>query len=237
MRVAPAAEGAGLPRVNGTVGLAVAEAVGRAEATEVRQNGVQRLALDVLHRIEADAALLAVVEDADDIRVMQPRRGSGLNVESAQVLLVGPEPRMHHLQRDPALERLVLGLVDHPHPAAADPSEDLVVAQASRMVPLDRADPVGSGPGERAGRAADLLQLHKGRQDVPKLLRQIGMTLYQVGKRRSLTLPEPCEERFHHRPDRLIGRVRHSSISHRQNPVSAPGRAVRISLSRFNARI
>ena len=42
-------------------------------------------ALDELHRVVADAVLLAVVEDADDVGVVQPGRQPGLGVEPPQV--------------------------------------------------------------------------------------------------------------------------------------------------------
>ena len=108
-----------------------------AQATDVGQDTVQGLTLDELHGVVADPVMFAVVEDADDIRMVQPGRQAGLGVEPPQVFRVGPESRLHDLERHPVLERLVLGLVHHAHSPAADPAEDEVVTQ-----PLGRRAPV-----------------------------------------------------------------------------------------------
>ena len=59
------------------------------ELAEVKQDLVQAVAGDVLHRVIADSVVLAVVEDADDVGVVQPRRRAGLFVEPLQVILRG----------------------------------------------------------------------------------------------------------------------------------------------------
>ena len=82
---------------------------------------------DQRHRVVADAVLLAVIEHGHDVGVMQPGRRAGLGVEPPQIGRVGPEPRMHDLERHPALERIVLGLIDDPHSAHANHAKDLVV--------------------------------------------------------------------------------------------------------------
>ena len=93
---------------------------------------VQALALDELHGIEADIAVLAHLEDRHDVGVVQPRRGAGL---AAEPLLdhpvAGHRPRQD-LQRHPAAQRDLLGLVDHAHAAPADLAEDPVVADQGR---------------------------------------------------------------------------------------------------------
>ncbi len=99
------------------------------EATNVGQNTVQGLPLDERHGVIADPVVVAVIEDTHDVRVVQPGRQTRLGVEPPHVFRVGPEPRMHDLERDSALERFVLGLVDDPHPAAANPPHDHVIAQ------------------------------------------------------------------------------------------------------------
>ena len=84
---------------------------------------------DVLHGVVTDAVVLAVVEDRHDVRMVQPRRGPGLAEEPAEVVGTVPQPRVHHLQRHPAAQRLPLGLVDDAHSTAADLADDPVVAQ------------------------------------------------------------------------------------------------------------
>ena len=99
------------------------------QETDVGQDAVQGLPLDQLHRVVADAVLFAVVEDADDVRMVQPGRQAGLAVEPPQVFRVVPQSWEHDLQRHAPLERLVLGLIHHAHPSAADPAKDAIVAQ------------------------------------------------------------------------------------------------------------
>ena len=89
---------------------------------------------DTLHRVVADAVLLAIVEDRHDVGVVQLRRRPGLGLKSPQVRPVGTEPRVHDLERHAALERLVLGFVDDPHAAAAELAEQGVVAQPLRPI-------------------------------------------------------------------------------------------------------
>ena len=192
-----------------------------AEATEVGQDMVQGLTLDELHGVVADPALRPVIEDADDIRVVQPGRQAGLGVEPAQVFRVGPESRVHDLERHPALERLVLGLIDHPHPAAADASEDDVVAQPlgrralvagfARMVPMPR------GRDEVAGRSADLLQLDQGRDQLAYSPGQVGMLCDQIRQRRPLSASEPGQEGLDDRTQRIVVRRRCRSVVHGQS--------------------
>ncbi len=98
-----------------------------AEATDFGQNTVHGLTLDELHRVVADPVLRAVVKDADDVRMVQPGRQAGLGVEPSQVVRVGPESRANDLQRHPALERLMLGFVNHTHPPAADPAVECLL--------------------------------------------------------------------------------------------------------------
>ena len=101
-----------------TVGLwRVLGIIRRAEAPNVVEHLMQADAGDQRHGVVADAILLAVIEHGHDVGMVQPRRRAGLGVEPPQIGRVGPEPGMHDLERHPALERLVLGLVDNPHAA------------------------------------------------------------------------------------------------------------------------
>ncbi len=87
------------------------------------------MAGDVLHGVETDAVVHAVIEDADDVGVVQPGRRAGLVAEPAQVLLAVAELLVHHLERDVAAERFAHRLIHHAHAALAEIAEDPVVAQ------------------------------------------------------------------------------------------------------------
>src|SRR5262249_24958880 len=60
--------------------------------------------------------------------VLQPPQGLSLGAETQQLLGVVLVAVLQHLQRDDAAELLVEGLVDDPHAARAEGTEDLVVA-------------------------------------------------------------------------------------------------------------
>ena len=74
-----------------------------AQPTDIRQDMVERLTVDELHGVIANPVVVAVVEDAHDVRVVQPGRRASLGVKPPQVFRVGPEPRVHDLERHPAL--------------------------------------------------------------------------------------------------------------------------------------
>ena len=72
--------------------------------------------------------MLAAVIDADDVRVLEPRRRFRLAPEPLDELLVLREAPVQHLERDLTAEMRVLGAVDVRHPAGADPLDDPVAA-------------------------------------------------------------------------------------------------------------
>ena len=85
-------------------------------------------AFQQLHRHVGEVVLLAEVEDGDDVRVGELARGLRLEHEAPLVLLAALDlvAEADGLQRDDAVERRVLGLVDDAHRAAAELAEDLV---------------------------------------------------------------------------------------------------------------
>ena len=89
---------------------------------------LEPLALDELHGVEDDVAVLAHLEDWHDIGVVQPRRGPRLAAEPLQRLAVLRHDAGQDLQRDPTAERDLLGLVHHAHPAAAHLADHPVIA-------------------------------------------------------------------------------------------------------------
>ena len=63
----------------------------------------------------------AAVEDPNDIRVVEAREDRDLALEALLDLWILAEGLGEELHRDHAPERHLLGLVDDPHPARADP--------------------------------------------------------------------------------------------------------------------
>ena len=74
----------------------------RAEPADVGQDLVQAVTGDVLHGVVADAVVLAVVEDRDDIGVVQLGRRAGFVMEPPEVVGAGAEPWVHDLERHAA---------------------------------------------------------------------------------------------------------------------------------------
>src|SRR5260370_30679885 len=85
-----------------------------------------------LHELEdqiGDAALLAEIEDVEDVRVLEPRDRSRLLLKTFAVTLVLGEEIRQDLDRDIAFEGGVVGPVDRRHSAPADAGDDPVLAQ------------------------------------------------------------------------------------------------------------
>ena len=87
----------------------------------------QRHAVQKLHRDESLASLLPNVIDRADIRMIQCGCGLRLALETGQGLSVSGNLLRQELQGDETMEPGVFGLVDHTHPAAAQPFDDAVM--------------------------------------------------------------------------------------------------------------
>ena len=113
----------GPPQIQGSLGL---------------DHAAQVAPLDQAHRQIQEAALVAGVIHLHDVRVLQRCRQSGLPLEPLPEPRVVGEGRRDQLQRALAVERQVMGSVDHAHPATTDlgldpvPGEDR--ARADRDV-------------------------------------------------------------------------------------------------------
>jgi hypothetical protein len=81
---------------------------------------LEGLALDVLEDDVRRRAVLADVDDPDDVRVVELRHGAGLAPEALELVGVGRDLAVHELDRDLALEDRVERAVDRRHPAVAD---------------------------------------------------------------------------------------------------------------------
>ena len=110
-----------------------AEGAGRIEGPLLVEHLVDGAPLEQLHDHEAGAVRVVevpVVVDHHDVRVGELRERGGLEQESLLELgvrLAVAERRVQNLQRDPSSERLLLGDVDRPHPAAAEDRLDAVL--------------------------------------------------------------------------------------------------------------
>ena len=96
----------------------------------------QRVPVDPLHRDVVDRVLCLPVAldrarpdlvDRDDARVVERRRGLGLDDEAPEPLLVADELRRQDLQRDAALEGEILGEIHLAHAAGSQRAHDPIV--------------------------------------------------------------------------------------------------------------
>ena len=89
----------------------------------------ERLAVDVLHRDERAAVVLADVVDAHDVRVREPRGEACLAQEARAQLVVAREVLGEALQRDGTVELDVAREVDDRHRAVPERALELVAAR------------------------------------------------------------------------------------------------------------
>ena len=205
----------------------------RAEPADVGQDLVQAVTGDVLHGVVADAVVLAVVEDRDDIGVVQLGRRAGFVMEPPEVVGAGAEPWVHDLERHAAAERFPHRLVDHAHAPLADAAEDTVVAQplgpwagavadgrrrsGRGIVGLGRAGgpcagrgparPRAAGLGGRAAHRAQLLDFDQRGEQLADLVGQRGVAPDVLGQRRPLSVAETRQERLQDRPQRVAAEL------------------------------
>ena len=89
------------------------------QAAEAADALLERLALDVLEDDVRGAVVLAGVDHGDDVRVVELGDGPGLAPEALELVGVARDVAVHHLDRDPTLERRVERAVHARHPARA----------------------------------------------------------------------------------------------------------------------
>ena len=126
-----------------------------AEPQQLGDDGVEPQSLDELHGVKPDIPVLTHLVHRDDVGMVQSPHGAGL---AAEPLLEQPVPGhvpWQDLERHPAAQRDLLGLVHHAHPAPADLAEDPVVADLPRgWIPRTEKprspDPCVADPGRPA---------------------------------------------------------------------------------------
>ena len=89
---------------------------------------LERLALDVLEDDVRAAVVLAGVDHADDVRVVELGDRARLAAEALELVGVRGDLAVHELDRDLALEHRVEGAVDRRHAAGADLGVEPVAA-------------------------------------------------------------------------------------------------------------
>lgn len=90
----------------------------------------QVLALDVVHREVVEALMFAHFMDANDVRMVKPRRRGSLRLEPLQRVRTGELTCQDHLHCDRAIEADLACLVDDTHAAPVNFMDKLVVAKA-----------------------------------------------------------------------------------------------------------
>ena len=88
---------------------------------------VQRQPVEKLHGDEGLTVVFTDVVDGADVRVVERRCRLRLALETGERLRVLGYFLRQELQRDKSVQARVLGLVDHPHAAAARLLDDAVV--------------------------------------------------------------------------------------------------------------
>jgi hypothetical protein len=86
-----------------------------------------------LHHDERRVLFLAELVDRHDVAVLQPRDGLRLAMEAVARRGVAGEIDQHQLDRDVALEHLVVRAVQHTHPAPSDALDDVVAPDPLRL--------------------------------------------------------------------------------------------------------
>ena len=122
----------------------------------VAQPRAQRLALEQLRHDVELVAVLARVEDRDDVGVRERRDRLGFGLEARQRVGVVDEVLRQHLDRDVALEPRIARAVHLAHPAGAERRQDLVRAEALAGSERHEAPfrPSCASPGARPSSAA-----------------------------------------------------------------------------------
>ncbi len=100
----------------------------------------ERLADDQLHREKVLAVVRAAgLVEGRDVRVREAGQRLDLPAEHSQVLIVDEVPAAHDLEGHLTERVLLLGLVDDPHPALAELSEDAKAADLVRKPCMSRS--------------------------------------------------------------------------------------------------
>ncbi len=110
-------------------------------------------ALDQLQHEIGGAVVVAVVEDLQDVRVLQPGDGAGLLLEALAIVgLVGEEVGQD-LDRDETIQGGVVGAEDGRHAAAADPLHDAIRPKGHSLLEVHVRSPARTSRPIKGGSA------------------------------------------------------------------------------------
>jgi hypothetical protein len=126
-----------------------AQRVADLEYSEARQPPIERLTLEELHHdVRALVDVIAEVEDLDDARIGDRRRGAGLVEEPGYDLGLAREALVEHLDRRTPPQHRVFREPHRPHPAFTDLLDDSVCPNLHTFehVACCRLQPGGSQP-------------------------------------------------------------------------------------------
>ena len=102
----------------------------------LREEFVQPVPGDIVHRDVCESLILAIVQDPNDVRMTQPSHGSRFLPEPRHELGVGRVLRVKDLDRDQSLDRLLPGQEDDAHATLTQSLEQTEVADALDERPL-----------------------------------------------------------------------------------------------------
>ena len=114
------------------------------ERTTLLQGFLQAATVDQFHRVVAAAVVVAVAEDADDVRMAEHPQAFNLGGESIMEAVFGAVQRGQHLHGDRFPRHVGRCGVDGPHPAATD-----APVQPIRAETFEIHGRVGNGCGVR----------------------------------------------------------------------------------------
>jgi hypothetical protein len=142
---------------------------------------------DELHGVVVDAPLAPDRVHRHDVRVVEQRGGLGLVSEPLELSGIERRGERQDLEGDPAAEGELLGLVHHPHPAAADLADQAEVPQQAQSR-RDRREV--AGPGE-------VVERSQGGQEPAQLLRVLGVRPEGGRQVQRLAGLEPLRQQVH----------------------------------------
>src|SRR5579864_8848531 len=149
----------------------------RTVAPKRPQHAVETTPFDPLHRVVAETAYLADVEDWHDVGVMQPRCRARFVQEAAPADRIRRCVRAEHLERDRPVQIDVHSFVNDAHPAPAQLAHDSIPGHpAPRLETIFR-------PGRVADQPAYQRQTIQSRAKIITQLRIAGSELLRIGRR------------------------------------------------------
>ena len=198
---------------------------------------LERLALDVLEDDVGAAVLLARVDDADDVRVVELGDRARLAAEALELVGVRRDVAVHELDRDLALERRVEGAVDRRHPAGPDLGVEPVAAaqlhadeRAHLLGPIVADVPASLGHVLHRSRLSMVMGGRAGAPPPPGRVRRRLRITYVIGRSRASIEPADAGAlalaRWTRRPRAGCPSTRASSCAIRRSSTHPAGLAV-----------